>query len=312
MRQVFITGGSGFIGNAVASAFQNNNDSVVCLCHSAKSRDHLQTQGLTAVVGDMAQPESWLEHAKRADIIVHAAHLRPGMRLSHSWLNKAATLRDHTLSALVQAARSNVNCKALIYTSGMIAHGDHGDALIDEATPSTMSALGGYHLAGEAIMQCAAQSGVPAFSIRPGMVYGPTGTFGKFFLAVAEKGSYRYPGNGNNFLPFVHIDDLAQAYLLAAEKPPVGQFVSVVDDQPIQVHAMAKKMLSAFNGGKASSVPSWLVGLFAGAPLAEMLTGSYRIQNSKAKQLFGWEPRYKSFGDGIFSVIDDYKQLQQT
>lgn len=310
MKNVFITGGSGFIGNAVAHAFSIKGYSVTCLCQRLDSKAQLQAQGFAAVMGDMNDPASWVSEAQKAHIVIHAAHLRPGMRLSDGWLKKSQQLRDTALHALVAALKRSGNCEALIYTSGMIAHGDHGTNIIDEDTTPRNSALGRYHLLGEQIMQQAAGEGLPALSIRPGMVYGPNGTFGKHFLAVAEKGKYQYPGNGDNFIPFVHVNDLAQAYLLAAENPPVGQVVNIVDDNPIQVKQMASRLLQEFDGGKASGVPKWLVGFFAGDALAEMLTGSYRVKNTKAKQLLSWEPKYKTFSEGIRDVVNEYKRLK--
>ena len=308
MNNIFITGGSGFIGNAVAKAFKSQGDDVVCLCHSDMGLKMLEAQGYKAVKGEMDNPGEWQDYAKAADIIVHAAHLRPGWRLSRAWLKKSTELRNATLNALIDAARSSGSCKALIYTSGMVAHGDHGDDLIDEETMPNQSALGEYHLAGEALARQSENEGVPAVCIRPGMVYGPTGTFGKYFLAPAEKGKYQYPGAGDNYLPFVHVEDLARAYLMAAENPPAGQVVNIVDDNPIKVSEMADKLLAAFGGGKASSVPPWLVGLFAGDALAEMLTGSYRVQNSKAKDLLKWNPKYRTFEEGLSEVVVEYRK----
>ncbi len=310
MKNIFVTGGSGYIGNAVAQAFLDRGEKVTCLCHTQKSGERLQRQGMRALVGDMAKPADWQPHVADADVVVHAAHLRPGMRLSAGWLRKSSGLRDTALAAMIETAQNTGRCKAFVYTSGMVVHGDHGAAPIDEDTPEADSALGDYHRVGEAMIAAAARDGLPAFSLRPGMVYGPGGTFGKFFLAVAAKGKYQYPGGGANYLPFVHIDDLARAYLLAVENPPTGQVVSVVDDEPITMRQMAVTLLDSFNGGKATSVPTWLVDLFAGKPLTEMLTGSYRVRNDKAKRLLGWEPEYKSFKEGIPDVINAYKQMQ--
>jgi nucleoside-diphosphate-sugar epimerase len=214
------------------------------------------------------------------------------------------------LEALIEAGKSNGGCKALIYTSGMVAHGDQGDELIDEEAKPNESALGEYHLTGEALIKESAKEGVPSLCLRPGMVYGSTGTFGKYFLSPAEKGNYQYPGTGDNYLPFVHVNDLAEAYVMAAEDPPVGQVINIVDDEPIQVKMMAERLLDAFGGVKASSVPSWVVGLFAGDALAEMLTGSYRVQNGRAKDVLKWQPKYKSFVEGLPDVVVEYRNLQ--
>ncbi|MGH1487010.1 MAG: NAD-dependent epimerase/dehydratase family protein [Cellvibrionaceae bacterium] len=304
---VFILGASGFIGNAVASEFLSRGDDVIGLCKTNESKRALRSQGVNGIVGDMADIDEWIHVAKKADIIIHAAHQRPKMRLSSSWLKKSQKLRDKCLSALVEVTKTEGRCRALIYTSGMIAFGNHGNDIIDESTPSVCSALGNYHLAGEDIIKQGALQGVPAFSIRPGMVYGNNGTFRKFFLDVADKGKYQYPGNGNNFLPFIHIDDLAKAYVLAADKAPTGKVISVVDDQPVKMQVMAESLLNNMGGGKASSVPQWIVGLFAGNALAEMLVGSYRVKNNLAKELLDWKPQFKSFKEGIPHVVGQYR-----
>ncbi|MEJ2419272.1 MAG: NAD-dependent epimerase/dehydratase family protein, partial [Exilibacterium sp.] len=172
MRHVFVTGGSGFIGNAIATAFKQNGDEVICLCHSIKSKLMLEQSGLRAIVGDMQKPADWISDAEKSEVIIHAAHVRPGMRLSKGWLRKSADCRDKALKALIDAAKKGGKCKAFIYTSGMIAHGDHGDREIDETTIPNHTALGRYHLDGEAIINQAAETGLPALSIRPGRVYG--------------------------------------------------------------------------------------------------------------------------------------------
>lgn len=305
---VFIVGASGYIGNAVAMEFLKNGHEVVGLCNSDVSEKQLISQKITAVKGDMADASGWKQYAQKADVLIHAAHLRPGMRLSSGWLRRSQELRDKCLASLVDIAQSNPNVKAIIYTSGMIAHGDHGEKIIDESTLPTSTALGNYHREGERIMNEAADKGLPAMSIRPGMVYGNGGTFKKFFLDVAAKGKYQFPGNGENYIPFIHIHDLAKAYVAAVEVAFSNRLINVVDDQPIKMSEMAASLLSCFGGGKHSSVPSWLVSLFAGRALSEMLVGSYRVKNAHARKVLDWEPQYCSFRSGITHVVADYQR----
>lgn len=42
MKNVFVAGGSGFIGNAVALAFKKRGDHVVCLCNTQQSKETLE------------------------------------------------------------------------------------------------------------------------------------------------------------------------------------------------------------------------------------------------------------------------------
>lgn len=305
--KIFITGGTGFIGSAIAKKAKANKHEVTILCRSRSSCIKLESQGYKTVTGVMEKPDSWIDEASQADALIHAAQLRPGKRLSNSWLKKCYLTRNTALEGLVAAAKKGKKCSALIYTSGIVAHGGgHKEAWIDESTIPTENPLGEYHLAGEKIINNAVKDGVPALAIRPGMVYGNAGTFATFFLAVAAKGKFQFPGDGNNFLPFVHVDDLAEAYMLAIGNPPIGKIISVVDNAPITMKEVAELLLEQFNGGKAQSVPAWLVSLFTGESLAKMLVGSYRVKNNLAKELLGWEPKRSSFVSGLPDVVNEY------
>lgn len=305
--ELFITGGTGFIGGAIAHSAKEKGHDVTILTRTSKSKSQLESEGYNVVLGDMQHPASWIQDAAKADVLIHAAQPRAGKRLSNSWLKKCYVARDVALKGLIEAAKMGGNCKALIYTSGIVAHGGgHDEQWINETTPSTQNPLGDYHLAGERMINNAAKQGIPALSIRPGMVYGNAGSFAAFFLAVAAKGKFQFPGNGNNYLPFVHADDLAEAYMLAIENPPVGQVISVVDNNPIPMKEVAEQLLLQFGGGKAQSVPAWLVSLFAGKSLAKMLTGSYRVKNQLAKEVLGWDPKRPTFNAGIADVVSEY------
>jgi len=86
----------------------------------------------------------------------------------------------------------------------------------------------------------------------------------------------------------------------------------VVDDAPMRVKQMAELLLAQFGGGKASGVPAWLVSLFAGRPLAEMLVGSYRVTNALAKKELNWQPAYRTLEQGLPYVVQEYGRHQAT
>jgi nucleoside-diphosphate-sugar epimerase len=182
-------------------------------------------------------------------------------------------------------------------------YGDHGDAWIDEDTIPIPGAIGMKQLACEQVATSAAREGLPCVVLRPCTVYGPMGPAVDFFFASAARGILRYPGSGTNFFPFVRDTDLAEAYALAIERRPVGQIISVGDDEPMRMRDVAGAVLQAFGGGKAKSVPRWLMAIVAGAPLAEMLTQSFRVRNARAKAILGWVPRYASLRVGLSDAV---------
>src|SRR5256712_10541695 len=76
----------------------------------------------------------------------------------------------------------------------------------------------------------------------PGWAYGSGSWFKDMLLPAFEQGQARAVGSGENYMSFVHVEDLAEAYVLAAEEigyspppeeRPVAQTFNLVDDQPV-------------------------------------------------------------------------------
>jgi nucleoside-diphosphate-sugar epimerase len=304
--KAFITGGSGFIGGGVAKALSLAGYQVTAMCKSQESASQLRALGYNTIAADMAQPGAWLKELGNADVVVHAAQSRSGKRLSRTWVEQSRAARDATLPLMLSEIQRSARCKAFIYTSGIAAVGDHGDVVITETTPRVSSALGDFHAEGEAMVLEAATHGVPSLVLRPGFVYGATGSFAKYFIREAQKGFFPYPGKGMNYMPWVHTDDLAKAYVLAAAQPPKGQLIHIVDNQPLRLTEFASLLVRTVGKSRAQRMPKWLVSLLAGGPLVEMLTSSYRANNEKAKRILGWEPQHPTMEEGLPEVVERY------
>jgi nucleoside-diphosphate-sugar epimerase len=305
--KVFMTGATGYVGGAVAEALKKRGYQVIALVQTEENAKKLQVLGYRPVLGDMRFPASWQAEATMADVLIHAAQVRLGRRLGAQWVRTAKEADTAAFHGLTEAAKRSRKCKALIYTSGVSVHGDHGESWVDEDTPPTPGTIGKYHLAGEQLVAEAYQQGLPAFALRPGLPYGVSGNFKQFFLDEAASGKFKYAGNGHNFFPTVSMGDLAEAYALAVENPPVGKVINIVDDEPLRMREIGTTLLAEFEGGTPSGVPRWLMAFLAGRPLAELLVESHRVKNAKAKEILGWQPRYPTFRDGIKEVVIEYK-----
>lgn len=305
--RVFITGATGCIGQAVAARLRTDGHDIVALARTSGSADRLKALGYDVVSGVLEAPDAWRAAAAGADAIVHAAWVRPGRRMTERWLAAVRDTDAAATTAMIEAARAGGRCRALLYTSGMSVYGDHGENWIDETTPAAPSAIGAYKLLGERHVLEAHRAGVPALVFRPGLVYGLTGVFVDHFLAPASRGRLSYVGSGANYHPTIHIEDLAAAYSLALARPPVGSVLNIVDDDPLPMRVLGEVLLEAFGGGRTRSAPAWLVGIFAGKPLARMLTESYRARNARARDTLGWAPRRTSARVGFPEVAAAYR-----
>ncbi len=139
-------------------------------------------------------------------------------------------------------------------------------------------------------------------------MYGAAGFFARTVLPAAEKGQFKYMGSGNNFMPLVSIRDAADAYLRALENPPAGEVLNIVDDEPLRMRAIGEILLREFGRGQPGGIPVWLAAVFAGRPVAEAFTGSYRTKNARARELLGWSPGVPTFREGVKPVVEEYRR----
>ena len=257
------------------------------------------------------ETEKWIGEATQADVLVQLAAVAAPGRSNTEWLKAGALLNTNACRALTDAALAGGNCKALITASGIYAAGSHGDSWVNEKTKKREHPLADFWEPNESAVFKARKLGINATALRFGQVYGPDpeGTFGKFFLAMAQKKKLRYMGRGTNYYPFVHIDDAVSAIIKVSQSSNNEPIIHIVDDHPVQMKESMGAMLKSF-GQNAKSAPILLARLMAGKPMFEGFTGSYRSENGLAKKDLGWTPKYPSFTKEIKNVVSEFQRLQ--
>ncbi len=133
------------------------------------------------------------------------------------------------------------------------------------------------------------ERGVDGVVLRYGYFYGP-GTFYGADGSVTEqvrRGEVAIAGDGDDVSSFVHVDDAAEATVLALTGPP-GTY-NVVDDEP----APLREWLPVFAAAAGGPEPFHVDG--------EPTSGSFErgASNAKAKRELGWTLRYPSWRGGF-------------
>jgi nucleoside-diphosphate-sugar epimerase len=139
-----------------------------------------------------------------------------------------------------------------------------------------------------------ASRGIRTAVIRPAIVYGRGGGIPAGFVDSAQKdGAAQYVGTGDNRWPFVHVDDLADLYLLALEKAPPGTLLLAVSGPSYRVRDVAAAASrGAGAGGKTLALPLEEARKKLGA-YADALVLDQQASGRRAEELLGWRP-YRS------------------
>lgn len=130
------------------------------------------------------------------------------------------------------------------------------------------------------------KSGLDWTILRGGLFYGPGTGFDDGWFARAQAGKLRLPGDGTEYVSLVHIVDMAAATVLAVQKFSSRSVLTVCDHEPVQWRDLF--------GFICASVG-------ADAPQAGGPPGfpSFRLKNARAVRVLGWQPRYRSYREGL-------------
>jgi nucleoside-diphosphate-sugar epimerase len=163
--------------------------------------------------------------------------------------------------------------------------------VVDETSPPNPAALVAWRQAVEDRVLQGAKRGIRSIVIRPAIVYGRGGGIPAGFVDSARKeGAARYIGSGKNHWPMVHLDDLADLYLLAVEKAPAGTLLlgASGESQPVREIAEAASR-GAGSGGRTVATPLEEARKAMG-PYADALVLDQLASGRKAREMLGWQP----------------------
>lgn len=290
--KIFITGATGHIGFSVAKALRRAGHDVFGLCRNEEKARRLAREEIHAVVGDVVKPESYGAVASACSVLIHAAFDSEG----------GVVLPDKAVvDAFEFAALSGVRSKTVIYTSSVWVLGDTGGSAADETTPLNPLKIDAWRPAHEE--RIATSSAFKGIVVRPGCVYGGRGGMtGEWF-----EDTPLVIGDGSNRWAMVHVEDLADLYVRAAESSLWGEILHAADRSRSTVAEMAAAASRAAGGsGKPAFVPlseaTKNIGYYA-----EALAVNQHVDSRKAERVLGWRTKHAGFLDEAATYYEAWK-----
>lgn len=306
--RIFLTGGSGFVGGAVAKAFGGRHD-ITALSRSEKSDAVLTALGARPARGDLETVSA--EMLKGADAVIHAAAFVEewGPVAAYEAANVTGTER------MLRAAKdAGVRRFVHVGTEAALFYGQHMRD-IDETCPLAPDSPFPYS-ATKARAEAAVlkandpKNGFETIAIRPRLIWGEGDrTILPVVKAMAEAGKFAWIDGGRAMTSTTHIDNLVHALELALTKGAPGEAYFVVDGPPIMFRNFLKPYLKAAGVDlPEKSAPGLVVRTLANLtePLfrltnsaspppitritAHMMSRDCTINDAKARAALGYRP----------------------
>jgi nucleoside-diphosphate-sugar epimerase len=282
-HRVFVTGATGYLGNAIAERLVRAGHEVLGLTRSRESAATLEATGIRPVLGNLNVSESYLPALKNCDAVVHAAID-----------SRSAAQTDQRALEAIRAAAEDGRVRRLLFTSGVWVMGPTGEIVADESLPLEPAEVVKWRPAHEEVALDLEHVEVATVVLRPGMVYGGTrGTFGDWFQEARRSHTITYPGDGSQHWIMVHLDDVAEAYMLALEHSAGGERYLLADPSQHTVRDLAVAAARVVSAETRSSTEAQVRETYGDDGPAMLM--DQRGTAAKARRELGWVPRHLSF-----------------
>lgn len=283
IKNVLLTGGSGFVGKYLTEVLIANGFSVSVLSRADRKNTPLITYYKWDLKNDFIEEEAIL----KADYIVHLAG--EGI-VEKRWTEKRkkAILESRTKPIeLIYAILKNNN-KSLDAFVSASAVGIYGaftakEICTEEKTPAN-DFLGTTCQKWENTVDTINSLGIRTVKIRTGIVLGKNEGFLKKVEPSFKAGFGAILGSGKQYLPWIHIQDLCQIYLKAIIDPEMhGAYNATITDNT--TNASFSKILANLYGYKIwlPKMPAFLLKLVLGEMSVAVLEGQ-RVSSEKIQK----------------------------
>lgn len=306
--RVFVAGATGVMGRALVPRLRVAGHEVTGMTRSRERAEALRASGVEAVVADAFDREAVAAAlaAARPEVVVHQLTDIPqaiDVRHYAEQFEGNDRLRVEGTRNLVDAAvaagarRMVAQSIAFVYDFSGEALKTEDDPLFDDAPPPFDRGVAAARSLERAVTETEGLEGVV---LRYGYFYGPGSAYARdgFIAELARKRRLPVVGRGTGVYSMIHVDDGADAAVLAVESDATGIF-NIVDDDPAPGRELVPAFAAAVGAPKPRRIPRWLAGLVVGRAFARTQTDQKGASNTRAKAELGWAPAHASWREGF-------------
>lgn len=288
--KVFLTGATGFIGQALLARLVDAGDEVYCLVR-AKSQAKLVIWGnrVKLIVGDITDPEFYLTCPTKIDCLFHVAALIPHGKYSEVDYFRVNTLGTRNVINYFLKSKA----KRLIYVSSVAVYNP-----ADAYSKSKLKA--------EKLIKQLDHRKKEFVIIRPTIAYGPGDTRPATLslFRYIKRGLFFPVGRGENYLHTIYVDNLIEALVLTMTSRQAKNQDFDIGDKPCP---KAKEVVGRIYRVLGRKIPKFYLPVFLAKHLAvlgdmiptfpltsqrlEFFTSDKIYNISKAEKLLGYQPK---------------------
>lgn len=305
--KVLVTGANGFTGSHLVKALERGGNRVVGYVRASSNLSRLSGTQVQLVYGDITHQQVLQTAMEDVDIVFHtAAYVELGI------VDGAAMERVNVEgTAAVLAAAQAAGIRRMVYCSTIGIYGDTQGKQIDETFQRQQTDFSSVYDRTKYLAQqrvdAAARDGLPVMSVMPSGIMGPGDPHFGPVVHQFLKGRLKVWAGGDRITGIVHVEDLVDAMLRAAEYGQPGEHY-ILSTGELSLREMFQLFHQATGIPVPQELPPALVRLMGNIlelvgrlfrwqpPLSRervhyIYDRCVRVNAAKAREHLGWQPR---------------------
>ncbi len=299
--KILITGGTGFVGRQLSSRLIQEGCEVTILTRSLKGEKGASS-GISYLEGDPTKKGPWQDSIRNHDLVINLAGASIFSKWTEEHKKAIRESRVNTTRNIVEGIPSSPQSPFTLFSTSAVGYyGFCGDEELTEESPPGSDFLARIAVEWEGEALKARDKGARVVITRFGIVLGEKGGALSQMIPLFKKYIGGPIGSGKQWFSWVHIKDLAEAFVFLLKNPDISGPVNVCSPNPVRNKDLAKALGKALHRPSFIPAPAFMVKLVLGELGSVILEGQRVIPKKLLEK--GFVFHYPDIHQALQSIV---------
>jgi uncharacterized protein (TIGR01777 family) len=307
--KVVVTGATGFVGRPLCAELVGAGHRVTALTRDPNRALGLLGSQVRCVAWGDKKDLDWKQEVAAADAVIHlAGEAVAGQRWTPEFKARIRASRVENTKELAQALnQADRRPRTLVSASAVGYYGDCGDETVTEEHAPGKGFLADVCVEWEGAARQAREAGVRVALLRIGIVLGAGGALEKMLHPLPlpinpwKLGGGGPLGNGRQWMPWIHLDDVVGLFRWAATEASVEGPCNATAPNPVTNRDFAHTLGHVLHRPAVVPVPAFALRAMLGEFAESILTGQKAIP--AVAQRLGYRFKFTAVEDALRAAL---------